>query len=171
MGWLQIARALTSQSAEAPIHISSLKEPSVQHVESVNVPYSPQYKFASTSTSNDKLPFISAAEVAEKRRPGALSSSLQGTSASDALWIVVDNVVYDCTSFIHEHPGGIQVVLSFIGEDCSWQFWRFHGKQHMEEYGRPLRIGRTEGVGNRFPEPTRFVGLRRFGSASDDWDQ
>lgn len=82
-------------------------------------------------------------------------------------WIVVDNIVYDCTDFILEHPGGEQVIMSFIGEDCSWQFWRFHSCALMEQYGVPLRIGRTEGVQNRFEEPKRFVGLSRLGR--DEW--
>lgn len=37
----------------------------------------------------------------------------------------------------------------------------------MEEFGRPLRVGRTKGLRNRFEEPKRYVGLRRLG---DDWD-
>jgi hypothetical protein len=61
------------------------------------------------------------------------------------------------------------VIESFIGEDCSWQFWRFHVKEVMEEFGRLLRVGRTEGVRNRFPEPTRWVGLRKWGRG-DEWD-
>ena len=47
------------------------------------------------------------------------------------------------------------------------QFWRFHGKNEMEQYGKELRIGRTNGIANRFNEPVRFVGLSRFGD--DDW--
>ena len=32
-------------------------------------------------------------------------------------WIVVDGIVYDCTDFFLEHPGGAQVIASFIGEE------------------------------------------------------
>jgi hypothetical protein len=38
----------------------------------------------------------------------------------------------------------------------------------MEEFGRPLRVGRTEGLRNKFPEPKRYIGLRKLGS--DGWD-
>lgn len=38
------------------------------------------------------------------------------------LWIVIDNVVFDCTDFVNKHPGGATVIESFNGEDCSWQF-------------------------------------------------
>jgi cytochrome b involved in lipid metabolism len=80
-------------------------------------------------------------------------------------WIVVDNVIYDCTEFISEHPGGETVIDSFAGQDCSWQFWRFHNATHVRDSGRPLRVGRTAGVKNRFAERPRFVGLRK----KDDW--
>jgi cytochrome b involved in lipid metabolism len=82
--------------------------------------------------------------------------------------IVVDNIVYDCTDFLSEHPGGEQVIKSFGGAECSWQFWRFHGKKEMEEFGRQLRVGRTEGLRNRFPEPKRYIGLRKLGD--NEWD-
>ena len=82
-------------------------------------------------------------------------------------WIVIDNIVYDCTDFVLDHPGGEQVIMSFVGEDCSWQFWRFHSKDTMAQNGLPLRIGRTEGIENRFIEPKRFAGLSRFGR--DEW--
>jgi hypothetical protein len=76
--------------------------------------------------------------------------------------IVIDSVVYDCTSWADEHPGGDNVIREFDGQDCSWQFWRFHNKKDMARYGVVLRIGRTEGVGNRFEEPNRYCRLRGF---------
>ena len=51
-------------------------------------------------------------------------------------------IVYDCSSWVDEHPGGSSVIWSFGGQDCSWQFWRFHTKD-MAKYGQALRIGRT----------------------------
>jgi cytochrome b involved in lipid metabolism len=84
------------------------------------------------------------------------------------VWIVIDNIVYDCTSFQHSHPGGPVVIRSFVGQDCSWQFWRFHGKEHMMKFGRPLRIGKTSGIRNRFVEPPMYVGLSS-GLGDDEW--
>jgi cytochrome b involved in lipid metabolism len=81
--------------------------------------------------------------------------------------LVVDNIVYDCTNFMKEHPGGEQVLQSFGGAECSWQFWRFHGQKEMGEFGRPLRVGRTSGMVNKFQEPSKYVGLRRL--CHDDW--
>jgi cytochrome b involved in lipid metabolism len=81
--------------------------------------------------------------------------------------IVVDCIVFDCTHFISEHPGGEQIIRSFAGAECSWQFWRFHGEKEMKNFGKKLRVGRTEGLENKFKEPPKYVGLRRFG---EDWD-
>jgi len=103
------------------------------------------------------LPFIPP-DVVKKRK----------SAESGGLFIVVDKIVFDCTNFLQEHPGGEQIIKSFGGAECSWQFWRFHGKKEMEEFGRPLRVGRTDGITNKFKEPQRYVGLRNLGV--DDWD-
>ena len=83
------------------------------------------------------------------------------------LGIVVDEVVYDCSTWVDEHPGGDSVIRSFGGQDCSWQFWRFHNNKDMANYGLALRIGRTQGVENRYPEPKRYSRLRGFDA--EDW--
>jgi cytochrome b involved in lipid metabolism len=80
---------------------------------------------------------------------------------------VVDSIVYDCAEFSREHPGGEQVIKSFAGEECGWRFWRFHSKKEMDESGRILRIGRTEGIVNKFSEQKRYIGLRRL--SDDEW--
>lgn len=61
------------------------------------------------------------------------------------------------------------MVHSFHGEDCIWQFWRFHSEGVTEEWGLALRVRRTQGVENRFREPGRWVGLERVGSRDDAW--
>jgi cytochrome b involved in lipid metabolism len=76
--------------------------------------------------------------------------------------------VYDCSNFVKEHPGGGQIINSFGGAECSWQVWRFHGKKEMEEFGKPLRVGRTNGMKNRFKEPKKYVGLRPL--EANEWD-
>jgi cytochrome b involved in lipid metabolism len=101
--------------------------------------------------------------------PSEITLLAKGKSDKEfKLWLVIDDVVYDCSEFVAEHPGGEQVIQSFRGHDCSWQFWRFHSKEHLEEHGRPLRIGRTTGIQNPFAEPERWVGLRRL-YTQDDW--
>ncbi|TVY13769.1 putative cytochrome b5 [Lachnellula arida] len=153
MGWLKIgARNAPLLQTEFK---QDLKGASTQHIETLSIV--PRYAFATTDTQDKDLPFIPATEVSHR-----ISARAGG------LLIVVDNIVYDCTDFIAEHPGGEHVIRSFAGAECSWQFWRFHGKQDMEDFGRALRVGRTEGLENRFREPNRYVGLRRWGN--DVWD-
>jgi len=75
--------------------------------------------------------------------------------------------VFDCLKFLKEHRGGEQIIKSFGGAECTWQFWRFHGKKEMEDFGRPLRVGRTEGLVNKFKETQKYIGLRKLGA--DEW--
>ncbi|KAH7174093.1 cytochrome b5-like heme/steroid binding domain-containing protein [Fusarium flagelliforme] len=121
--------------------------PSVEFVEnSINLsPYQP----SSITTANNALPFIEPETVADACRNGYL-------------WVIIDDIIYDCTEFVHNHPGGARVIESFRGSNCSWQFWRFHSEKDLTEFGRPLRLGRTKGIENKFKEPPRFVGLRKF---------
>lgn len=184
MGWLKALRSHSLHSKSEPIEPqaglqikSRPNSPEVSHVEDISVnsksevhnvshventstiPHaslgkSPSFPFASPDTADVNLPFLSAAEVA----------------ACDRTYVVVDKVVFDCTQFVYNHPGGPQVIESFRGQDCSWQFWRFHSEDNMREWGRPLRVARTEGVMNRWKERPRFVGLRRLGATNEeDW--
>ncbi|CUS10799.1 unnamed protein product [Tuber aestivum] len=65
-------------------------------------------------------------------------------------WIVIDGIVYDVTTFPTEHPGGAEIIEYFGGQDCSWQ-------SHLEQFKDKLRIGRAEGLENRWPEPKNYM--------------
>ena len=162
MGWLKWSGNRQSVATLNSLHIrpASLQTAKsdtllVEKVQSISPDFEVEgkheYVFQATSLSNDKLPFIPSYVVQAAK------------SDHSRLWIVIDQVVFDCTEFASIHPGGHTVIESFHGEDCSWQFWRFHSQRNMDTDGRPLRIGRTAGVANRFEEKPRFVGLRRFG--------
>jgi cytochrome b involved in lipid metabolism len=177
MGWLQISRKSPVAPKRADDIYSTIKKGiasiHIEHAESVprsskaTLPSEPrpQYPLQPENVPDEDLPFIPAKEVACRRCPGLTVTRDEDFHHTD-LWIVVDHIVYDCSGFIDDHPGGRQVIVSFVGEDCSWQFWRFHNKEIMQQYGRPLRIGRTQDVKNRFIEPKRYVGLRPLGT---DW--
>jgi hypothetical protein len=176
MGWLQLGPSTASRSAAPQLSSTTTVEslPGKGGAAATHTEYSKpalthlvgdppkKYPFQPSELASTSLPFIPASVVTSKRRPGFTVRRTDTFDHTD-LWIVVDNVVYDCSDFIDEHPGGRQVIASFLGEDCSWQFWRFHGRKVMEKYGLPLRIGRTEGVKNRFEEKAKYVGLRRLG--------
>jgi cytochrome b involved in lipid metabolism len=157
MGWMQLrsgeTRAVHPAEELADQLIKSSLDATTTHIEDTNTPdaSNPEsYSPVPTSLSNDELPLIPVSVVS-----AAVTSRRH--------WIVIDNIVYDCTDFITEHPGGQEVLKPFKGYDCSWQFHRFHGKLELEQ-GRELRVGRTSGVKNRFKERPRFVGLRPWGA-------
>ncbi|KAF2647289.1 hypothetical protein K491DRAFT_699725 [Lophiostoma macrostomum CBS 122681] len=164
MGWMRAQRndrkVLCAQSiASASPCDSKDKLASDQqnrvHIEDISTLQTPKHlqcptlPFVSTSTPNADLPFLPA-------------TAITASPTHNQLYIVIDNIVYNCSSFVDEHPGGGQVIESFRAQDCSWQFWRFHSKDVMQAWGQPLRVARTEGVTNRWKERPRWVGLRRF---------
>jgi len=164
MGWLSLRqreRAPVLGEHQRPHCITNLKSSSehVENVESgppISIRLPPhisvtdeQYPFQDVTVPDESLPFIPP-NIVQSQRSAKRNQHRR-------IWIVIDGIVYDCTNFIHEHPGGDTVIRSFIGEDSSWQFWRFHSRSIMENSGRPLRIGRTEGIQNRFKEPPRYV--------------
>lgn len=121
--------------------------PSASFIEDASDPRS--YQTVPVCTTADDLPFIDP-------------SIILASKSAKVLWLVIDNVVYDCTAFASEHPGGSKVLQPFQGSDCSWQFWRFHGRKEMMEFGKLLRLGYTKGIQNKYKERPRFVGLRKL---------
>ncbi|KAK0119358.1 hypothetical protein ONS95_010810 [Cadophora gregata] len=159
MGWLKLRSTDADTKCQPPLGVfqDNLKV-ATQYIETISPGSSKsQFPFIDVSVPDDQLPFISPENVVK-----------QVSVDAGGLFIVIDNVVYNCTDFITEHPGGEQIIKSFSGAECSWQFWRFHGTKELEDYGRPLRVGRTKGIANRFQEPSKYVGLRKFGA--DEWD-
>jgi cytochrome b involved in lipid metabolism len=45
-------------------------------------------------------------------------------SEEKGLWIIVDNVVYDVTKFLPDHPGGPKILKRSAGKDASKSFWK-----------------------------------------------
>ena len=176
MGWMQALRESTTsvknRDLQAPRHVtrkSGIEAPEISHIEDISITTEPAFTvlqslpIAPHDVSDAELPFVLATEFQAQ----ALASHVDDHELHGRLCLVIDNIVYDCTQFADEHPGGRQVLESFRGQDCSWQFWRFHSKDVMARWGRSLRVARTEGVKNRWKERPRFVGLRKLGD--DDW--
>lgn len=42
--------------------------------------------------------------------------------SEDDCWIILNNDVYDVTSFLHEHPGGKDVLFKYAGQDATRGF-------------------------------------------------
>ncbi|XP_033754082.1 cytochrome b5-like [Pecten maximus] len=41
---------------------------------------------------------------------------------TESCWIVIHDKVYDVTHFIHEHPGGMEILLEHAGRDATLDF-------------------------------------------------
>lgn len=157
MGWLSISHKYQKSCSVEPNVKSATEDVKsrIEHIEHASsTPCNLEFPFQDESTPDHALPFIPADRVRQQ--------AIDTCGGQLFAWIVIDNIVYDCTNFIHEHPGGDTVIRSFIGEDCSWQFRRLHSGRAMEEYGRPLRVGRTEGIQNRFKEIPRYIGSSKL---------
>jgi hypothetical protein len=91
-----------------------------------------EYPVLPRDTKNEALPFIPATEV--RKRDGKTDPRLCGLLYSCVLLsieradiqfrlnhpgIVIDDIVYDCSTFVHQHPGGGAPLRSFAGKSCS----------------------------------------------------
>lgn len=170
MGWLRLDVCTTREETPFEAAQDDLKY-KTQHIESISTsPDTPRpctHPRVSLSLPDNELPFIPRCEVINRKSAASGGICMLDPvclySVSDyVLVIIIDGIVYDCTEFIKIHPGGFQFIDSFAGSECSWQFWRFHGKAEMEKFGKPLRVGRTKDLVNKFKEPKKYVGLRRL---------
>ncbi|KAI1615972.1 cytochrome b5-like heme/steroid binding domain-containing protein [Exophiala viscosa] len=92
------------------------------------------------------LPAVPASEVSQR-------TGLDG----QRLWLVVDQIVYDCTDFVGKHPGGSHIIREFGGHDCTWQWWTFHTKSIYDQYMPAMRVGKTSNVTNKYEQPQRRI--------------
>ncbi|KAG4429707.1 hypothetical protein IFR05_014804 [Cadophora sp. M221] len=66
------------------------------------------------------------------------------------LYIVVDEDVYDLTTFQNEHPGGKKILTRVAGKDASKQFWKYHNEGILKKYKAKLQVGSLD---TKAPEP------------------
>jgi cytochrome b involved in lipid metabolism len=56
-------------------------------------------------------------------------------------FLVIHDVVYDCTKFIDEHPGGEEVMLDVAGQDASEAFEDVGHSDEARETLQALKVG------------------------------
>ncbi|GAA5922749.1 hypothetical protein JCM3775_006123 [Rhodotorula graminis] len=86
------------------------------------------------------------------------------------LWLVVNNDVYDLSSFADMHPGGAGVLLAadIAGQDASTAFFSLHRSEVLAKYTR-LKIGRLDTTAPA-PYPILAAGeLSPVPHAEPDW--
>jgi cytochrome b involved in lipid metabolism len=91
MGWLRLKRGPSSSATQTAESKSEVK-----HIEFIS-PNEENRNFHSIKPPKpDTLPFIAPHEIVTQRLPAR---------QSEPLWIVIDNLGYDCSNFVNEHPG------------------------------------------------------------------
>ncbi|KAK5046606.1 hypothetical protein LTR84_007367 [Exophiala bonariae] len=68
-----------------------------------------------------------------------VSEVLAHSSPSDA-WLVINGVVWDVTEFAPDHPGGIDIIVEYLGRDATKAYNEVHGpslvSKHLESSKR-----------------------------------
>ena len=62
---------------------------------------------------------------------------------ADDCWLVVDERVYDVTSFLAHHPAGSEAILRHAGQDSTVDF-NFHSRS-AQKLWKQFEIGKVEG--------------------------
>lgn len=60
-------------------------------------------------------------------------------------WVIVKNVVLDLTSFLSDHPGGKDSIMSFAGRDATDSFDMLHEDNVIPRYAAGCVLGRLKG--------------------------
>ena len=56
-------------------------------------------------------------------------------------WVVLFDKVYDVTKFLKDHPGGIDAIMLFAGQDATEQFDMLHQPSVLKKFGPDYQIG------------------------------
>jgi len=67
----------------------------------------------------------------------------QGKS-DDAVWFIIDSVVYDVSDFLDAHPGGESVLRQVAGTDATSAFYNLHRHEVLQKYN-DLAVGSIAG--------------------------
>ncbi|KAL5359056.1 cytochrome b5-like heme/steroid binding domain-containing protein [Aspergillus floccosus] len=78
-------------------------------------------------------------------------------------WAIIDNAVYDLSSFQELHPGGKKILLAVAGTDATKKYRKYHSDKAMARYGNDLRIGVLESSEQEKPKKSFFSRFRRGG--------
>lgn len=76
---------------------------------------------------------------------------LEGRNTRDDAVIVIDNVVYDVTAFLEDHPGGMEVLLDNAGKDASRCFHDVGHSDDAKEWRKRFVIGEVVPEDRREP--------------------
>ena len=118
---------------------------------------------AAAAAAEDALPVYSKAEVAKHTTP------------ESGIWVIFQGDVYDITTFVQNHSGGIEKIMTAAGGEVEpyWSLYRQHllpgaagqepkPKSHVAEILAPLLIGHVD------PEELAAAAAAKKGRPADD---
>ncbi|KAL4895619.1 cytochrome b5-like heme/steroid binding domain-containing protein [Aspergillus ambiguus] len=94
------------------------------------------------------------AEEAEKKYS---KNEISRHTTDGDMWVIIDNAVYDLSSFQELHPGGKKMA----GTDATKKYHKYHSEKAMTRYGNDLRIGIVEPTEQGKPKKSFFSKFRR----------
>ena len=84
---------------------------------------------STTTTTNSQNNIVSTPVKNPAPAAGITMADVQKHNNQSSCWTVVNNGVYDLTSFVSAHPGGSQAILNLCGIDGTSAFINQHGNQ------------------------------------------
>ncbi|KAG5501900.1 hypothetical protein JKF63_04170 [Porcisia hertigi] len=82
---------------------------------------------------------VAASRITQLPRMTPQDVALHNTP--DDMWIVIHDVVYDCTVFQRYHPGGEKLLLACAGHDATAVYDSFHAWISCESFLAPYAVG------------------------------
>lgn len=68
---------------------------------------------------------------------------VQAHNSRNDCWVIIDQTIYDLTTFLPKHPGGSKSILAYAGYDATQAFYRVHRtSQNILESLKNLQVGR-----------------------------
>ncbi|KAF9883891.1 Cytochrome b5 domain-containing protein 1 [Aspergillus nanangensis] len=61
-------------------------------------------------------------------------------SSRKSCWVIINQIVYDFTSYVDAHPGGPQAILTYGGRDATEAFEPIHPSDTLEKHIKPESI-------------------------------
>lgn len=81
----------------------------------------------------------------EERSPDGVKyyrlSEIEGQNTFKSTWIIINNNVYDVTTFLEEHPGGEEVLREQAGGDATESFEDVGHSSDAREMAKDMLIG------------------------------
>ena len=81
------------------------------------------------------------APIAAAPSPHLTRAEVAQHDSRDSAWLIIDDGVYDVTTFSGSHPGGAAILLSMAGQDATAGFDAFHERDAVEKLLAGLRVG------------------------------